>query len=82
VGWGTGFVDFDHKGWEDLFISNGHAVRFPHGDSPRRQPPVLLRNQNGRFTKSPGAAGPIFASRTTAAAWVLPTSTTTAASTW
>jgi hypothetical protein len=44
VGWGTQFVDLDHHGWQDLFISNGHAIRFPFGAAKRRQSPVLLRN--------------------------------------
>jgi hypothetical protein len=48
VGWGTGFVDVDHHGWEDLFIANGHAIRYPR-TAERRQRPVLLRNWNGRF---------------------------------
>lgn len=48
VGWGTGFLDLDHHGWEDLFIANGHAVRYPQTAS-RRQRPVLLRNHGGKF---------------------------------
>jgi hypothetical protein len=48
VGWGTGFLDIDHHGWEDLVIANGHAIRFPTG-APRRQKPVLLRNDEGKF---------------------------------
>src|SRR5262249_18401186 len=48
VGWGTGFLDLDNHGWEDLFIANGHAIRYPIG-APRRQKPVLLRNQGGTF---------------------------------
>jgi hypothetical protein len=51
VGWGTGFVDFDLDGWEDLFVSNGHTVRFPSAEGvTRRQQPVLLLNRgNGKF---------------------------------
>lgn len=49
VGWGTGFGDFDHDGWEDLFIADGHAIRFPTG-AARRQRPVLLQNKGGKFT--------------------------------
>jgi hypothetical protein len=48
VGWGTGFLDLDHHGWEDLFIANGHAIRYPTGTT-RRQLPVLLRNRDGKF---------------------------------
>ena len=51
VGWGTGFVDADRDGWEDLFVANGHAIRFPTGkESSRKQRPVLLMNQGaGKF---------------------------------
>jgi hypothetical protein len=45
VGWGTQFVDFDLDGWEDLFVSNGHAIRFPTGKAKRAQRPVLLHNE-------------------------------------
>jgi hypothetical protein len=48
VGWGTGFLDLDRHGWEDLFIANGHAIRHPTGTT-RRQKPVLLRNRDGKF---------------------------------
>jgi hypothetical protein len=48
VGWGTGFLDIDHHGWEDLFIANGHAIRYPTG-AARRQLPVLMRNRNDKF---------------------------------
>src|SRR5207237_1007461 len=42
VGWGTRFVDFDLDGREDLFVSNGHAIRFPTGKSKRAQRPLLM----------------------------------------
>jgi hypothetical protein len=49
VGWGTGFGDFDRDGWEDIFIANGHAIRFPTGAS-RLQRPVLMKNRGaGKF---------------------------------
>lgn len=48
VSWGTGFLDFDLDGWEDLLIVSGHAIRFP-SKSDRRQKPRLLRNQVGTF---------------------------------
>jgi enediyne biosynthesis protein E4 len=48
VGWGTGFLDVDHHGWEDLFIANGHAIRYPTG-AARRQKPVFMRNQGVKF---------------------------------
>jgi hypothetical protein len=51
VGWGTAFVDADLDGWEDLFVANGHAIRFPTPQqASRRQRPVLLMNQGaGKF---------------------------------
>jgi hypothetical protein len=48
VSWGTGFFDHDNDGWEDLLIVSGHAIRFPT-KIDRRQRPVLLHNQSGKF---------------------------------
>jgi hypothetical protein len=61
VGWGTGFLDVDHHGWEDLFFSTGHERRHPEGGAPRGQRPVLLRNSGGRFTPLTQRGGPYFA---------------------
>jgi hypothetical protein len=48
VGWGTAFIDFDLDGWEDLFVSNGHVLRFAtRYGATRRQKAVLLRNLGG-----------------------------------
>jgi hypothetical protein len=60
VGWGTGFLDVDHHGWEDLFIAHGHTLRFPTGGADRRQRPVLLRNEGGRFHDLSGRGGAYF----------------------
>ncbi len=57
VGWGTGLIDFDLDGWEDLFVSNGHAIRFPTGRATRRQRPVLMRNAEGKFKQATGQLG-------------------------
>lgn len=58
VGWGTAFVDVDLDGWEDLFVSNGHAIRHPVGKGvTRRQQPVLLHNQRGRFRSARSGLG-------------------------
>jgi hypothetical protein len=59
VGWGTGFADFDRDGHEDLIVAHGHAVRHPIG-APRRQQPVLLMNDGGRFIDRSSTAGPYF----------------------
>jgi hypothetical protein len=63
VGWGTGFVDVDNDGWEDLVVVNGHLYRHPAG-STVKQPTLLLRNveQNGGrgFVDISKIAGPPF----------------------
>ena len=61
VGWGAGFLDLDHHGWEDLFIATGHAIRYPpRSGSDPRQRPILLRNQGGKFTNISHEGGPYF----------------------
>jgi hypothetical protein len=50
VAWGTGFLDLDHHGWEDLVIADGHAIRYPStAGVSREEKPVLLRNLGGHF---------------------------------
>jgi hypothetical protein len=44
VGWGTGTFDLFHDGWESIFVTNGHAIRFPPGKAARKQRPMLLQN--------------------------------------
>lgn len=44
VGWGTGFIDVDNDGWEDLVIVNGHPFRYPAG-ATMKQRPQLLHNE-------------------------------------
>jgi hypothetical protein len=60
VGFGTGFLDIDHDGWEDLFIANGHVLRHPVRTT-RLQRPVLLHNEgNGKFANITAGEGPYF----------------------
>ena len=59
VSWGTGFFDIQHRGWEDLMIVSGHAIRFPT-KIDRRQKPALMRNDKGRFTALTKEGGPYF----------------------
>jgi hypothetical protein len=62
VGWGTGFLDIDHHGWEDLFLITGHATRVPK-TSPRAQRPILARNEgNGKFKNITARGGSYFQS--------------------
>ena len=49
VGWGTCCFDYDHDGDEDMFVSNGHVIRYPT-NAPLRQNPLLFENLgNSRF---------------------------------
>jgi hypothetical protein len=59
VGWGTSFLDYDHDGWEDLMMVNGHAIRFPH-KTDRRQKPILFRNENSQFKLTTNQGGKYF----------------------
>jgi hypothetical protein len=60
VGWGTGFFDIDHHGYEDLFLITGHATRVPK-TSPRAQRPILARNEgNGKFKDITAQGGSYF----------------------
>src|SRR5262249_53294719 len=60
VSWGTGFFDVAHDGGEDLMIVSGHAIRFPQ-KIDRRQKPMLLRNDRGRFKSIQRQGGGYFA---------------------
>jgi hypothetical protein len=61
VGWGTGFLDLEHRGWEDLFLTAGDAYQHSP-DIPRAQQPVLFRNVEGKqFKDITAEGGPYFA---------------------
>src|SRR4029079_4112025 len=52
AGWSTRFVDRDNDGWKDIFVAQGHVMDTIEKTSPNLkylQPPLLLRNENGRF---------------------------------
>jgi hypothetical protein len=68
VAFGTGFLDYDLDGDEDIFISNGHVVRYPPSPGTLRQRPVLLENRRKpgdppytvRFLEVSDKGGPFF----------------------
>jgi len=58
VGWGTTAQDFDSDGDEDIFVSNGHVIRYPQ-NTALFQVPLLLENEAGRrFVNRADQAGP------------------------
>lgn len=59
VSWGTGFFDYDLDGWEDVMIVSGHAIRFPT-KIDRRQKPVLMHNEAGKFKAVSNQGGAYF----------------------
>lgn len=62
-GWGTKFLDYDNDGDQDLFAAQGHVldtVSRARQGYDYTQPPLLLRNDAGRFTDASNTAGPPF----------------------
>ncbi|PYR89602.1 MAG: RNA-binding protein [Acidobacteria bacterium] len=60
-GWSTRFFDYDGDGWKDLFVAQGHVMDTIDKTAPNLkylQPPLLLRNDSGRFTRV--IAGEVF----------------------
>jgi enediyne biosynthesis protein E4 len=53
-GWSTRFFDYDNDGWKDVFAAQGHVMDTIEQTTPNLkylQPPLLLRNQSGRFVR-------------------------------
>jgi hypothetical protein len=53
-GWSARFFDYDNDGWKDLFVAQGHVMDTIEKTSPNLkylQPPLLLRNERGRFVR-------------------------------
>ena len=67
VSWGVAFLDFDHDGWKDIFIANGHV--YPDIDSRGvdqtfRQPRLLYWNRRDKaFHDLSRQSGPGIAAR-------------------
>jgi hypothetical protein len=57
VGWGTVATDFDRDGDEDLFVSNGHVIRFPTRSTVRQLPLLFENLGNGKFASVASRAG-------------------------
>jgi hypothetical protein len=60
VGWGTGLLDFDNDGRADVFVANGHLMHHLPGVT-LPQPPLLFRQEDGRFLPAGPGAGEYFA---------------------
>jgi len=55
LAWGTEFFDFDHDGWEDLFVANGHIYpqvdRYQIGTSYLQRPQLYRNLGNSKFSE-------------------------------
>ena len=62
-GWGVRFLDYDNDGWKDLFVAQGHVLDTIAEVQPHlryREPPLLARNEAGRFRDVSASAGDVF----------------------
>jgi enediyne biosynthesis protein E4 len=66
-GWGLRFMDYDNDGWKDLLIAQGHDLDTIEKSFPQlhyREPPMLLRNVDGKkFIDVGSASGQVFSQR-------------------
>jgi enediyne biosynthesis protein E4 len=62
-GWGAKWIDYDNDGWLDLFIAQGHVMDNIQLTEPTLrylEPPLLLKNEQGRFSDVSQQGGPVF----------------------
>lgn len=58
VGFGTVFCDFNRDGFEDIWVTNGHVIKYPQ-NAPIKQVPLLFINRaTKRFENAAPQAGP------------------------
>jgi hypothetical protein len=68
-GWGTKWIDYDNDGWLDLFVAQGHVMDNIELTEPTLrylEPPLLLKNNQGRFSNASREGGEIFNTPTAA----------------
>ena len=62
-GWGAKWIDYDNDGWLDLFVAQGHVmdnIQLTEPSLRYLEPPLLLRNDQGRFSNVSPQSGSIF----------------------
>jgi hypothetical protein len=62
-GWGFRFMDVDNDGWKDLLIAQGHDMDNVELTTPNlryREPPILIRNTEGKFADISRSGGSAF----------------------
>jgi len=60
-GWGVKFFDYDNDGWKDLFVAQSHVldnIAMTAGHLKYEQPPLLLHNGQGKFSRA--GSGDVF----------------------
>jgi len=53
-GWSTRFFDYDNDGWKDIFVAQSHVmdtIEKTSGNLKYLEPPLLLRNESGHFSR-------------------------------
>jgi hypothetical protein len=62
LGWGAAFLDFDHDGWKDIFVANGHVYpevdQLPVGENYKQQRLLYWNRRDGQFYDISSRAGP------------------------
>jgi hypothetical protein len=59
-GWGVAWFDYDNDGWKDLFVAQSHVMDNIEQTEPGlhyAEPPLLARNEGGRFADVSAVSG-------------------------